>query len=396
MFILPYSSGLTLAKKPLASYAIALILVIVFYLQTIFPIVSSLVYYADSWNPLKMVSTSFVHGNLFHLIVDIIFFIVFAPVLEVLLLNKLRYLWVILFLSLVSGTSYSLLMLSGDTPPWPILGFSGIVVGLIGLSANLAAGVQIKTFFWFFQFWRTFYIPGWIMALVFIAFDAWLSYEPGGRGFTILYAHLIAGIIGYLYGLLFLGDLKQETREELAIEMKEMQLEKKHGKSASMSSRGQITTIKQKAAKIESQNESRWMSQVYKMVMAHRDSDAVAILVANLDYEQSSIAGFEILFKRIEEWGPSRTMLCMGRLLIGNLDAEKRYGRALYFIRKCIEVSPKFILPDDSKTLFYARLAIENELENVAAALIDKSQERYGERVDNELCRELAARLSSR
>ncbi|MDH5356550.1 MAG: hypothetical protein OEY09_19060, partial [Gammaproteobacteria bacterium] len=84
----------------------------------------------------------------------------------------------------------------------------------------------------------------------------------------------------------------------------------------------------------------------------------------------------------------SRTQLCLGRLIIHLLDQDKRHGRAFAYIEKCQSVSTQFVLADLSKTLFYARFAIEAGKLDVGKNMVVDCEKRYGTMVNSDQCRE--------
>ena len=389
MLILPYSTALKLARPPLATYALALLCIVIFYFQISSDITDSLVYYPETWNPLKMISSSLAHGGFMHLLGNMIFFFAFAPAIEILLGNKLRFLWVMVFISFVVGISYSFSVLIGLSPPQPTLGFSGVVMGMIGLSAYLMPKAKIRVFCWFIVFWKTFYIPAWILAVAYIGLDSWEMLTAENFNGINVVAHVAGGVAGYLYGFLWLKERKQETKEELATEIEAMELQKQYGRSHSMSFRGGNEQQKQQDLRAEAKAESMVMSQVYNMVTTHRDSEAVLFLSNHIDFMQTPTAELESLFDNIEKWGPSRTLLCIGRLIISRLDADKRYGRGLFYIGRCVEISPQFILGDVSGTLFYARMAIDSGQNKLAMCLLANPIKRYGNLINADVCKEL-------
>jgi hypothetical protein len=130
------------------------------------------------------------------------------------------------------------------------------------------------------------------------------------------------------------------------------------------------------------------MGQVYQMVKTHRDSEAVLELLNKYDLD-SLHTELEIVFERANEWGPSRTLLCLGRLIIQILDNEKRHGRAIVYIEKCQAVSVQFILPDVSRTLFYAQMSIDTGKPEVARGLLANAAKRYGALLNHEQCNHL-------
>ena len=394
MIIIPYSTALTLAKPPVVTYAIALICVLLFYLQLKFSITESLMYYPDSWNPVKMISSSLAHGGWMHLIGNMIFYLAFAPALEILLANKIRYLWIMLFISFVVGISYSVSILIGSSEPLPSLGFSGVVMGMIGLSAYLMPQARIRVFWWYIVFWKTFYVPAWVLAVGFIGLDIWVMLSADDYAGVNVVAHVAGGVAGYLYGYLWLKERKEETREELAAEIEEMKLQRQFGNSHSMSFRGRAEQAKKQEIRKETKEYDKFMGRVYKMVTIHQDSDAVFLLMDKYAYEQTQTPEFEALFEHIEKWGPSRTLLCIGRLIIDRLDRENRYGRAIFYIEKCQKINPLFILPELSRTIYYAQMATEMDKLEVARNLVANSQNRYGALVDNAQCEQMSKTLN--
>ena len=139
--------------------------------------------------------------------------------------------------------------------------------------------------------------------------------------------------------------------------------------------------------KQQSRDNDKFMGNIYQRVKTHRNGEAINLLLTRYD-ASTPVAELEELYKRVEEWGPSRTLMCLGRLIIHCLDKEKRYGRVMVFIEKCQAISPQFVLTDLTKTLFYVRFAIETGKLEVAKNMLVDSEERYGELVNQKQCRE--------
>lgn len=235
MIVLPYSTALTLARPPVITFATILICFLVLNFQELYPITEDLMYYPESWNPVKMLTSSLAHADWMHFIGNMIFYIAFAPALEVLIANKLRYVWIMFFISFVVGVSYSISVLIGSLEPWPTLGFSGVVMGMIGLSAYLMPKAKIRVFWWYIVLWKTFYVPAWILAIAYIGLDTWEMLTANDfQGINVV-AHVAGGFAGYLYGYFWLRDRKEETREELAEEIATMKMEKQFSNSPTIS-----------------------------------------------------------------------------------------------------------------------------------------------------------------
>jgi membrane associated rhomboid family serine protease len=376
MLIFPYSTALTLGRPPYISYAAVLLCLVVFSLQLGAPITESLLYYPDSWNPVTMVTSSLAHAGFWHLFGNLLFFMAFAPALEILLGSSLRYLGVMLLVALVSGLSYSLWTVISGAEVIPTLGFSGVVMGMIGLSAFLMPHARVRVFCWLIV-WKTFFVPAWIVAAIYLGLDVWAMLTLNDFGGINLVAHVAGGLTGYLYGVLSLGDRKQEISDELAEEIEAMRIQQRHGKTRAEAYRYKKATDPLIAEKEQARDYDKFMSQIYQMVKTHRDSEAVLQLLSRYDL-QSLYTEIEPVFERAFEWGPSRSLACLGRLLIQILDRENRHGRALYYIERCQSLSPQFILPDVSRTLFYAQMALDTGKPIVAKNLVDNSAQRYG------------------
>ncbi len=380
MLIIPYSTALTLARPPYISYAAVAICLVVYTLQLSTPITEALIYYPDSWNPLTMISASFGHAGFWHLFGNLVFFMAFAPALEILIGNSLRYIGIMLFITLVTGVSYSLWTIVSDSDVIPTLGFSGVVMGLIGLAAYLMPHARIRVFCWLVV-WKIFFVPAWILAVIYLGFDAWTMLATDDFGGVNLVAHVVGGLAGYVYGLLWLDDRKQETSVELAEEIEAMRVEQRHGKTRAEAYRYKKATDPRIAEQERVRDHDKFMGHVYQMVKTHRDNEAVLELLTRYDL-QTPFSELEQVFERACDWGPSRTLACIGRLLIQILDREKRHGRVLFYIERCQALGPQFMLPDISRVQFYAQMALETGKPGVARSLLINATGRYGSLVN--------------
>jgi membrane associated rhomboid family serine protease len=373
---------LNLGRPPYISYAAVLLCLLVYTLQISTSITQSLMYYPDSWNPLKMVSATLAHGGMLHLFGNLLFFLAFAPALEILLASPLRYIGVMLFVALFTGLSYSIWTVISGAQPIPTLGFSGVVMGMIGLSAYLMPHARVRVFCWLVV-WKTFFVPAWVLAVIYIGLDTWAMATRNDFGGVNLVAHVAGGLAGYAYGVLWLEDRKQEVSTELAEEVEAMRVLQRHGKTRAEAHRYKKATDPLIAERERTRDYDKFMSRVYQMVKTHRDSEAMLELLAHYDL-QSPFTEIEPVFDRVYEWGPSRSLACMGRLLIQILDRENRHGRALYYIERCQSLSPQFVLPDISRTQFYAQMALDTGKPAIAKKLVENAEQRYGALVNSQ------------
>lgn len=365
---------------------------VVFALQISSDVTESLMYYPQSWNPVRMITSSLAHADWFHLIGNMIFYLAFAPALEILLGSKIRYIWIMLFIVFVVGISDSIAALVGLSPDLPSLGFSGVVMGMIGLSAYLMPQAKIRVFWWWGFFGKTFFVRAWILAAYYIGFDTWTMITASDYGGIGVVAHVAGGVAGYLYGYLWLEERREEVQEDLTHEIKVMNVEQQSGKSLADAARFKKEIDHKIAVKKEFQEHDRFMGRVYKMVETGRDSDAVYRLMSQYDLTTPTHE-LEDVFERIQEWGASRTLLCIGRLIIYKLDTEMRYGTAIFYIEKCQQVSPQFVLPDVSRTLYYAQMAFDTGKFDVTKNLVMNSRKRYGNLVNCDQCNHLLQKV---
>ena len=392
MIFIPYSTALELSRPPIVSYLAVLICALIFFLQISVGITESLLYFPESWNPTKMITSSLAHGGWLHLMGNMIFYLAFAPALEILLGNKLRYIWIMMFIAFVVGVSYSIATLIGSSPPRPTLGFSGVAMGMIGLSGYLMPTARIRVFCWYGFAWKTLYVQAWILALAYIGLDTWTMVTADDFGYVNVVAHVSGGVAGYFYGFFWLRDRRDEIQQELAFEIKAMDIKRTQGKTRAEAFRYKQDTDQRLSRKREVQNHDKFMGRVYRLVKVHRDNEAVAALLEkyNLDTPTHEL---EQAFDRVEEWGPSRTLLCLGRLILQTLDREKRYGKAIVYIEKCQKISPGFALPDISRLLFYAEMAIDTGKPHVAKNLLADSARRYGSLVNHQRSNHLLQKI---
>ena len=142
---------------------------------------------------------------------------------------------------------------------------------------------------------------------------------------------------------------------------------------------------KRRLDKEQNRDQDKFMGKIYQCVKTHRDAEAIILLLSRYG-DTTLVPELETVYERVEEWGPSRTLLCVGRLIIHLLDEEKRFGRAIVYIEKCQNISSKFVIADLSKTLFYVRFAIETGKSEMARNMLIDADERYGTLVNQKQC----------
>lgn len=388
MLIVPYSTALTISRPPIVSYVILGICVLVFLLQQSLPVTQYLTYLPDSWNPIRMITASFAHADFMHLLLNMLFFMAFAPAIEIITGSRLQYLSILLLISFVVGISYSISILIGNADPQPTLGFSGIAMGIVGLAAYLMPRARIRVFYWFIIIWGTVFVPAWILAVAFVGLDIWTLFSAMDNAGVNLVAHVAGGIGGYCYGLICMKQRREDISDELEAEIEAIDIERREGKTRAQAHRYNKAITPIETQKKQDLAYEKFMLRIYRMVKADRDSEAILELLEKFELG-IFYTELEPVFERASEWGPSRALLCLGRLIIHRLENEKRFGAALVYIEKCQAVSPQFILPDVSKTLFYAQMAIDTGKPEIARNLVMEPIKRYGALVNHEQCNHL-------
>lgn len=138
--------------------------------------------------PWTLVTSIFAHGGLLHLLVNLIVYISFSPMLE-LRIGKAKFAAVFFF----SGVAAALAQLLVSPPHVIILGASGAILGLLGTLAVLAPRLPVLLFF---------FIPMrlWMAVGGFAVISALLAFTLPQSSVANL-AHLVGIIVGVLFGI---------------------------------------------------------------------------------------------------------------------------------------------------------------------------------------------------
>ncbi|MDH3620096.1 MAG: rhomboid family intramembrane serine protease [Gammaproteobacteria bacterium] len=168
-----------------------------------------LAYYTGSWNPLTMITSSFAHGDWAHIIFNLIFFFAFAATVEA-LVGPFWYIAFVVIDSWFIGLTGSMAAAAVSQHYWT-LGLSGIVMGMMGLFAYLLPHGKIKCYYFFIVVFGSIAIPGWMLAVWFIGGDILTLFTADDYGTVNVMAHVMGGIGGYLFGVLFLQDARKDA-----------------------------------------------------------------------------------------------------------------------------------------------------------------------------------------
>lgn len=164
-----------------------------------------LVYYPETLDPVRMLTSIFAHGDIWHIIGNLIFFLAFAPALEIVLARSWQFVVVCLVVIFTTSMAYSASVLIGQDA-MPALGLSGVVMGMIGLFAAVMPFKKIRVFVWVLIYFKNISIPAWVLAAWYIGWDGVDLILGTGDPAINLVAHVIGGITGYALGYFWLKD----------------------------------------------------------------------------------------------------------------------------------------------------------------------------------------------
>lgn len=169
-----------------------------------------LAYYSDSWNPVTMITSAFAHGGWAHIIFNLVFFVAFGMTVEM-LVGRTPYIATIILISLINGvfTSISAMGTGVDVSS---VGLSGVVMGMIGLSAWLLPRGRIRCYYWFIVVFGSVAVPIWVLALWYIGGDLYALFAFDDHGAINVMAHVTGGIGGYVFGMIFLRGARQRAQ----------------------------------------------------------------------------------------------------------------------------------------------------------------------------------------
>jgi hypothetical protein len=285
----------------------------------------------------------------------------------------------------IISLSDSLTILLTGAEPIPTLGLSGVVTGMIGLSAYLLPKAKIKVFIWFITIFKTIYIPAWVAAVWYIGGDTWDFLASVDRGNTNVMAHISGGFAGYFIGYFYLKEERDDAKEELEDEMEYARAKRTAG-TFELNYKGGHLVEKRLAQRQARTDYSNYESELCQCVRTDRDSEAMMLILKNYEIQKDSIEIYEELFETMKMWGNSRALFCLARLLIGLLLEQKKLAKALLVIEQCLSMTERFILAKSSDVLYLCQAAKQNHQYQLAYAIIRDADNRYYHQVDKMRC----------
>ena len=352
-----------------------------------------LMYYPESFNPFKMLTSAVSHGGWDHIIFNLIFFFAFAPALELLARNKLKFISVFLAVELVGGVIYSITsIMAGDNTP--TLGLSGSVSGMIGFSAYMMPWARIRTLFWFLHIVRFYAIPAWILAAWYIGWDVYYLFTQTDNGGINFLAHVSGGFVGYFMGYFFFKKEKEAAKYELDLEIDYMRNKRESFSSFATLYKGDTAYVDSKHREHEAKKAyGKYNEDLYRQVRLGHTSQALSLLIEPYELYKESPEIYIELFNQIGEWSKKRVYLCAGRLVIDLLVEKKTYAPLTEILSSCIEVDENFVLADPIDLLFVVNYLVDVHQYELASQLIHNADEKYGEYINYADCILLEAKI---
>lgn len=307
---------------------------------------SKLAYDPQVLNPFKSILSALSHGSWWHLIGNLIFFFAFATALEFIIANTFRFLLALIGIEFACDIAYSITVFLG-ADPMPTLGLSGIVFGVIGMSAYLMPNVRIRTFVWFFFYARNVYIPAVILAVWYIGWDTYyLVTSEWATGINIV-AHVSAGFAGYFIARIFFKQRREETKDEVDDEIERMRSQRSDqlGVMSSYKSKSNHLTNALNADK-GNRDYASWTSEIYKAINTNQDAIAINLLLLKYDEFRHATELYEEIYHEMLKWKHTRTILCLSRLLISEYIASRKYAKAIMVAQTAYGISDGFVFSD--------------------------------------------------
>ena len=162
----------------------------------------------------RMLTSTFSHGDILHLLGNLLFFYLFSSSVE-LLFGSLLYFGFILAATVGTSIAYSYSML-GVEDALPTIGLSGVVMASVAAMAVMRPTAKIRCFFWFFVFYKIFRIPALLLAVWFIGWDVYEMNLYGNDSYINYVAHVSGAGIGIIFGAVFLVFRRDYIRESVS------------------------------------------------------------------------------------------------------------------------------------------------------------------------------------
>ncbi len=175
-------------------------------------LVNKYVYVGGSMNVSRMVSSSFAHASWLHLIGNVLGYVSFGLLVE-LIIGPFFFIALFLTISISVGLASSVWYGGSDIPNL-FLGLSGVVFGMMGALVYLWPQARIKAILWVVIIVKNISLPAWVIAVFYISWNVHYVLEQADSN-TNFIAHIAGAIAGFLFSLILLRKKKEDLIEML-------------------------------------------------------------------------------------------------------------------------------------------------------------------------------------
>lgn len=146
----------------------------------------------------SIVTNIFLHGGWSHLLGNMLFLFIFGDNIE----DRLGHIRYIIFY-LVCGAAASIIwMVTALNSPYPAVGASGAISGVLGAYFVLYPRARIKALLSFGYFIRVTRVPAWLMIGMWFVYQLLLAFIPMNTG-VAYWAHVGGFVVGWIIARLF-------------------------------------------------------------------------------------------------------------------------------------------------------------------------------------------------
>jgi len=159
-----------------------------------------LAYRPDRYNVVTMVTSTFAHGSLDHLLGNLVFFYIFASCVES-ALGVLNFAFAFLLMAVVTSLAYSHSVAAADA--LPAIGLSGVAMGMMAMLTTMLPRARIWCFFWFLLIFRRFTLPVLVIAAWHIGWNIYELNHHDAASHINYIAHVSGAATGVALGVLY-------------------------------------------------------------------------------------------------------------------------------------------------------------------------------------------------
>lgn len=184
-------------------------------------ITSEFGYRSGSYNPIKSITSTLLHGDIWHIVGNLLFFIAFGTVVELVISNYLVYAIIFISSSLTISLVYSFSNIFSPYQ-WQI-GLSGVVSVMMGMAVYLVPSGRIKCAY-ILGFYAGFIsVPLLWMFVWFFAWDIYYVWILDDTGISNI-AHVTGSVFGYLWAKKFYKDDRDRLKKQMDKEYSKIRL----------------------------------------------------------------------------------------------------------------------------------------------------------------------------